>query len=156
TWHLGAPARRLADDGIVSYIPARASSVPALLAAWTPDVALIRVSPPDARGWCSLGPGLSYVPALVRAARCVVAEVDPNLPRPCGEADVHVDEIAVRPDAEDGGAAYPSRDLSAAPTTAAIAGHIVPLLPADPTIQIGIGAIPEAVVSALIDVRANG
>src|SRR5687767_660788 len=55
TWHVTSAVRPLVRSGQVDYVPARASDVPALVADWC-QVLLVRVSPPDRAGYCSLGP----------------------------------------------------------------------------------------------------
>ncbi len=58
-----------------------------------PDVYLVPISPPDAHGYCSFGPGVWFSNLLVRGAKCVIAEVHPEFIRTGGDNFVHVDEI---------------------------------------------------------------
>ena len=58
-----------------------------------PDVYLVPVSPPDALGFCSYGPGVWFSGTLVRNAKTVIAEIQPHFIRTGGENHVHVDEI---------------------------------------------------------------
>ncbi|WP_131741668.1 hypothetical protein [Actinomadura roseirufa] len=89
TWQLPKAARRAAADGLVDYVPMRASEVPLSLRSGF-DCALVRVSAPDRRGYCSYGPSLAYTREAVAASRAVIAEIDPALPRTYGDTSVHV------------------------------------------------------------------
>lgn len=147
TWHVMAPVRDLVADGRAGFVPARASRLAALLERWQVDAALVRVTPPDELGMCSLGPSVSYGMAAVASARIVIAEVDPTLPRTHGDSSVHVscfDSLV-----ETASAVPEYRSAKPNPTSTAIAERVLDLLPAEPTLQIGIGAIPETLVRSL-------
>src|SRR5277367_5755606 len=77
TWHVMPPVRDLVASGQVEYVPARASQLASMLRRWRPDAAIVRVSPPDAAGYCSLGASVSYGQAALDVARHRIAEVDP-------------------------------------------------------------------------------
>jgi 4-hydroxybutyrate CoA-transferase len=149
TWHVRGELRDLLASGAADLVPVRASEVPALVAAWRPDVALVRVSSPDRHGYVSLGPSVAYTPTAVRAARLVIAEVDEALPRTWGGSMVHVSDIDVLVDAEDPTPEY--RAGTPDETSARIAAFVLDLLPRDPVLQMGIGGVPEALTIALRD-----
>ena len=123
--------------------------MPAFLASRPPDVALVRVTPPDRHGWCSVGPSVSYIHAALDHATVRIAEVDPALPRTCGQSMVHVDQLDVLVEATEPLPVYDAATPN--PVSDAIAGHIMPLLPDWPLLQLGIGAVPEALVAGLAD-----
>ena len=147
SWHLAGPARRLAAEGLVDYVACRASDVPALVGAGV-DVALVRVSPPDSDGRCGLGPSGSYGRALVAGAALVIGEVDEAFPRTCGpETTVHVSQIDHLVESDTPTPTYgPSRT---GPETARIVRTVLDLLPLGAAVQVGIGAVPEAVAGEL-------
>lgn len=147
TWHVMGPIRDLVASGAVGYVPARASEIPGLLDEWSVDVALVRVSPPAPDGSYSLGPSVSYPLEAVRRARVVLAEVDPALPRTCGDSMVPADAITALVPSETPTPAYRPAVTGAEGT--AIAEQVAALLPNDPVLQVGIGAVPEALVSIL-------
>jgi 4-hydroxybutyrate CoA-transferase len=151
TWHVMAPVRGLVADGTVGYVPARASRLAGLLRRWKTGAALVRVSPPDLHGYCSLGPSVGYSAAALRtaAAGTLIAEVDPGVPRTCGESYVHVSVFDSLVESTAPMPHYSSAKPN--PTSTRIAGHVLGLLPKDPTLQIGIGAIPETLVRSLKD-----
>jgi 4-hydroxybutyrate CoA-transferase len=154
TWHVMPPIRRLVAEGTVGFYPVRASQVPRLLGDLAVDTALVRVSPPDRHGFCSLGPSVSYPRGAIRRARTVIAEIDPSVPRTRGESEVHLDEIDLAIDSQVPMPEY--RRATADEVSRSIARHLVELLPENPTIQIGIGGIPEAFADQLLADRAGG
>lgn len=147
SWQLSASGRPLADAGAADYVPARPRDVLAAVRRGA-DVALVRVTPPDRHGRCSLGPSASYGRELVEHAAVRIAEIDPTLPRTLGEDvtvpydafDAVVDSLDVTPTL----AAAP-----ASPLTDAIARQVVGQLGDGCTLQLGIGAVPDAVARAL-------
>jgi acyl-CoA hydrolase len=154
TWHPTAALARQLERGTAEYIPLRASAVPAHLRLWSPDAALVRVSPPDNHGWCSLGPSASYGRAALASARVRIAEIDPAVPRTWGNTAVHVSCFDTLAEATTLMPVYtPARQTA---VTRAIAAHILELLPADPVLQLGIGTVPEALVEALAEAEVGG
>lgn len=149
TWHVNGPLRARVGDGVVEYVPARASQVAELMAVWDVDVTLIRVSAADADGFHSLGPTASYAPAAMRASSVVIAEIDPAVPRTFG-AEVHASQITAFVDSEQPMPEY--RMATTDPVSAEIARRVVALLPERPILQLGIGAIPEALTAGLAEV----
>lgn len=153
TWHPYGPARAALSPGRVDYVPARASAVPGLLDQWDTSVALVRVSPPDRNGWCSLGPSASYVCHAVERAALVIAEVDPHTPRTTGDSMLHVTQLDVLVDADTPPCEFPAavRDE----VSDRVAAHVLDLLPPEPTLQLGIGAVPEAITAFLAESDAG-
>lgn len=148
TWQPGGTTRELAEAGLIDYIPLRAGDVPAHLSSHV-DVALIRVSPPDNRGVCSLGASASYGRALIDAAARVIAEVDDDFPFTYGDVQVSLDEIDTMVASD---APTPQYRAAAAHETArAIARHLTPRLPEDAVLQVGIGAVPETIAASVIE-----
>ena len=147
TWHVTGPGRDLVRAGHADYVPVRAFDVPRLVAATT-DVLLLRVTPPDGRGYCSFGPSATYTRVALDAARLVIAEVDESLPRTWGDTAVHVSELDHLVEADTPTCTF-TRGEDGGEATAAIASSVVDLLPQHPTVQLGIGAVPEAIAAAL-------
>ncbi len=147
TWHVMAPVRGLVADGTVGYLPIRASRLAGALAARGVDAALVRVTPPDRNGYCSLGPSASYGLDILRLAGVRIGEVDPALPWTSGRTVVSVSMFDALVETTEPSPEYRSGTADA--SSLRIADHVLGLLPRDPTIQIGIGAIPESVVAAL-------
>jgi acyl-CoA hydrolase len=146
TWHVPAAARKLATAGVVEYAPMRASEVVASFGRGF-DYALIRVAPPDARGYCSFGPSLTYTREAVGAARTVIAEVDPALPRTYGDTAIHVSHFDEVIDATDPMCEYGLAEVT--DRVRRVAARVAALLSPDQVLQLGIGSIPEAIPALL-------
>jgi acyl-CoA hydrolase len=95
TFFVGSEVRHLAGSGQLDYVPISLEEVPELLTSGRLriDVALLQVSPPDARGYVSLGVSVDLAPAVLSVARSVIAEVNPAMPRTHGESFVHLDRF---------------------------------------------------------------
>ena len=133
------------------YLPCRLSLVPRLLAtALPPDVVLVHASAP-AGGTVSLGTEVNVLPAAIEAVRArgglVVAQLNPQMPYTYGDAVLSDDLIDYAIEAHD---VLPSPDAPPpTDTSAAIAERVAALVPDEATLQLGIGAVPDAVLAAL-------
>ena len=154
TWHVAGAMAELVGDHRAEYIPARLSEVPHLLASWNLDVAIVRVTPPDRFGFCNVGPSPSYSVPAIEQVSLVIGEIDETLPRTLGQSTVHVSRFAAFVEAQQPTPEY----HSSAPDAVArrIAAYVLDLLPERPTLQMGIGSIPEAVTEALGEAGATG
>lgn len=148
TWHVTPASRPLVADGLADHLPLRLSDVPSALEHLAIDVALVRVSPPDADGMVSLGPSMSYSRAAVGIADLVIAEVDPSLPRTNGPTRLHIDRIAALVASDRPTPVYHAREPDE--DALRIADHLMALLPESPTLQLGIGQVPEAIADTLL------
>jgi acyl-CoA hydrolase len=146
---IGANVRDAVATGEADYTPVFLSEVPALFrkGVLPLDVALVHVSPPDRHGYCSLGVSVDATRAAVQAARFVVAQVNPRMPRTHGDGLLHINEINYGVETNDELPEVPPHRLSEAET--AIGRHCAGLVEDGATLQMGIGAIPDAVLAAL-------
>ncbi|MFL6138728.1 MAG: acetyl-CoA hydrolase/transferase family protein [Frankiaceae bacterium] len=133
------------------YVPARLSLVPRLFSTTCPpDVVVVRTSTPRS-GRVSLGTEVNILPAAIEVARSrgalVVAQLDANMPYTYGDGELDVDDIdlAVAVDEALLSPAHRAPD----PTAIEIADRVAALVPDAATLQLGIGAVPDAVLSAL-------
>lgn len=112
------------------------------------DVALVHVSPPDSHGFCSLGVSVDVARSAVRNARIVIAQVNPNMPRTHGDGQVHVSRFAALVEVDD---PLPEVDHTGQIGTNEdrIGQHIASLVENGSTLQMGIGAIPDAALRCL-------
>ncbi len=148
---VGKNVRDAVARGQADYVPVFLSEVPALFRnrAMPLDVALISVSPPDKHGFCSLGVSVDASRAAAQSARTVVAQVNAAMPRSHGDGLIHVDDIDLAVEE-----AAPIFEVSQAKTgelERTIGGFVASLVEDGATLQLGIGAIPEAVLAALTD-----
>jgi acyl-CoA hydrolase len=142
--------RQAVNDGSADFIPAFLSDIPDFFnkGILPIDVALIQVSPPDQHGYCSLGVSVDIARSAVNTARFVIAQVNPNVPRTHGDSFVHVSHFTHLVYQE---AALPQINYGAEVGEAEkkIGRYIAGLIDDGSTLQLGIGTIPDAVLSAL-------
>jgi acyl-CoA hydrolase len=134
-------------------LPCRLSLVPALLRTTTaPDVVLVTVSAPR-DGTVSLGVQVNILPAAIETAHTrgglVIAQINRSMPYTYGDAVLDVEDIdfAIEIDA-------PLPEPSSRPlddVAHLIAEQVAPLIPPAPTLQLGIGGVPDAVLVALLE-----
>jgi len=151
TWQCAPPIRQHLKKGTVKYIPMRqgdAVKVFSRSGPWPLDVAMIQVCPPDAAGYCSLGVSIGHSLPLAREAKLVIAEVNQQMPRVLGRGFIHVSEIDYLVESDRPLLEYPSGE-PAGDKEKTIARHAAALIPDQATLQIGIGSIPEAILSEL-------
>lgn len=143
--------RRLANVGKLDIVPCHISSIGPLIAQGriACDIALIQVSRANERGEHSFGLISDYVRAAIAKASVVIAEVNARVPwTPC-ETPIRTDEIDV--------CVHTDCALIQVPAAAIgdrerqIAAHVAGEIPDGATLQIGIGAIPEAVITSLVN-----
>jgi 4-hydroxybutyrate CoA-transferase len=151
----GGKVRQAVDEGRADYLPCFFGAVPALLGDAVPvDVALVSVSPPDVNGMCSLGVSVDYAKKAVEAARTVIAEVNPSMPRLRGDCFVHVSDLDYMVWVDQ---PIPELPRAAASEEERLAGeHVAELVEDGACLQLGIGALPEVVCSRLTDRRDLG
>jgi len=148
--------RGIIQEGFGDYTPIFLSDIPRLFSTGRLplDVALIQVTPPDERGFCSLGISVDIVLSAARNARLVIAEVNPQMPRTQGESSLHVYDLDVlvpvdRPPIE---VTPPACDE----VTRKIGQYIAALVEDHSTVEFGIGQIPQSVVEFLKDKKNLG
>jgi 4-hydroxybutyrate CoA-transferase len=158
TMFISANVRKAVHEG-------RADFTPVLLSEFTLlfknkilpiDVALIHCSPPDEHGFCSLGIEVGLTKSPAESAKIIIAEVNQQMPRTLGDSFIHVSRLnhIVPVDYE-----LPEMlmsDTETDPDTERMAGYIAELIPDGATIQMGIGAIPDAVLKYLFDKKDLG
>jgi len=153
---VGPNVRRAVNEARADYLPVFLSEVPRLFREriLPLDVALVQVSPPDRHGFCSLGVSVDVSRAAVQTAKVVIAQVNRRMPRTHGDGLIHVDQIHRLVEGDDEIhelAAQPLGDLERA-----IGRHCAELVDDGATLQLGIGAIPQATLAALRDHQRLG
>lgn len=114
------------------------------------DVALIQVSPPDDFGWMSLGISVDVTLAAAAAARHVIVQVNPRMPRVLGQSFIHVNDVEFIVEHEEPLVAVtPSAPQSRSDVPAQIGRHIARLIEDGATLQIGLDAASQATMQAL-------
>lgn len=153
---VGANVRGAVHSGRADYIPVFLSEIPALFRRGFLgiDVAMIHVSPPDKHGFCSLGISVDIARAAVDCAKLVIAQINLQMPRTIGDALVHINDIHALVESDEPLIEAPIPPISA--VEQAIGRNIAELIEDGATLQMGIGAIPNAVLSALTDHKDLG
>jgi len=153
---VGANVRKAINEGRGDYVPVFLSEVPYLFRhnILPIDVALIHVSPPDKHGYCSLGVSVEATVAAVQMAQHVVAQVNPKMPRTLGDGLIHVEEINAMVEVDDD---LPEQ-IVPEPDEAElqIGKYCAELIDDGATLQMGIGAIPNAVLKSLTNHKNLG
>jgi len=150
TWHMSPRLAEAAARGDVDFVPARYFDTVSLFAAggpWAPDAVLVHTAPPDRGGYLSLGVSVSYALSAARRAPLVIAQVNPRMPRTLGNAFVHRSQVDVWAEVDHALLEYPPTPVGEIERR--IAGHVAELIPDGATVQVGVGAIPQAVMEAL-------
>jgi acyl-CoA hydrolase len=153
---IGANLRKAVQEGRADYVPVFLSEIPALFrnGEIKIDYALIHVSPPDEHGYCSLGVSVDIAPAVLETATCIIAQVNPNMPRTHGGAFIHISRISALVEVNDDLPAISREETD--PVTRDIAKHVASLIEDGATLQMGIGKIPDAVLNMLGNHRKLG
>ncbi|GAA4445149.1 acetyl-CoA hydrolase/transferase C-terminal domain-containing protein [Pontibacter saemangeumensis] len=154
---VSANVRDAVNCGRGDYVPIFLSEIPHLFRSGILplDVAIVHVSPPDKHGYCSLGVSVDVTREAVVSAKHVIAQVNPRMPRTHGDGLIHVRrfDVLVEVDEE-----LPEVDYSARITSTEekIAHYIAEMVEDGATLQMGIGAIPDAVLGSLTNHKELG
>jgi len=153
---ISANVRPAVWEGRADYTPIFLSEIPDLfkLGRFPLDVALIHVTPPDEHGFCSFGVSVDITKPAAEAARIVIAEVNPQMPRTLGDCFIHVDEIDCI--VENDAPIYEFVTPGPSEVTQRIAKNVADLIEDGSTIQVGYGGIPNALLSYLKEKKDLG
>jgi 4-hydroxybutyrate CoA-transferase len=148
--------RGAVQQGKADFTPVFLHEIPRLFSeGYLPiDVALISVSPPDQHGYCSFGVEVGVTKPAVESAKVVIAEINPHMPRVWGNSFIHLSQITWCVPVD-----YPLPEWpqgAPSPLYKQIGSYIADLIDDGDTLQMGIGAIPDAVLSFLGDKRDLG
>jgi acetyl-CoA hydrolase len=141
--------RAAVNEGRADFTPVFLGEVPKLFKSGllTPDVALVHVSPPDEHGFCSFGIEVGMTKPIAQSAKVVIAEMNPRMPRTLGDSFIHLSKIDHIVPVDYSLPEIRMGDTSE--TVQRIADHVAGLIPDGATLQTGIGAIPDAVLTRL-------
>ncbi|MBP3383764.1 MAG: acetyl-CoA hydrolase/transferase family protein [Tidjanibacter sp.] len=149
SFFVGGNVRKVTQSGYADYIPIFLSETQKLYRAGVLpcNVAMIQVSPVDAHGYVSLGTSVDATLAAIECADYVLAVVNKYVPRAFGDAFIHISEIDFF--VEDNQPLMEGHIAEITETDAAIGRHCAALIEDGACLQMGIGAIPNAVLSQL-------
>jgi acetyl-CoA hydrolase len=145
--------RKAINEGRADFTPVLLSEFPLLFknGVLPIDVALVHISPPDRHGYCTMGIENGLTHSAAEAARIVIAEVNQQMPRVHGDTLIHVRDLDYIIPVD-----YPLAELQmneegCNDTCSRIACYIAERIPDGATLQTGIGAVPDTVLSFLKD-----
>ncbi|NWG34313.1 MAG: acetyl-CoA hydrolase/transferase family protein [Chloroflexi bacterium] len=143
--------RQAVHEGRADFTPVLLSEFPLLFkrGLLPLDVAIIHVSLPDEHGFCSLGVEVGLTKSPAEAAKVIIAEVNQQMPRTLGDSFIHVSRLNYIVPVDYPIVEMPMTDEGNTDVVEKIAGHISELIPDGATMQLGIGAIPDAVLKYL-------
>ena len=158
TMFISANVRKAVQDGRADFTPVLLSEFPLLFKnkILPLDAVLIHVSPPDEHGFCSLGVEVGLTKTPAESAKIVIAEVNEKMPRTLGDTFIHVSRLNYVVPVDYPIPEMPMSDEGDRETVEKIAGHIADLIPDGATMQMGIGAIPDAVLNFLFNKKDLG
>ncbi len=152
-YFIGTNVRNEVKEGRADFTPIFLSEIPWLIKSRKVDVALIQVSPPDKTGFCSFGSGVECTKAATEVARYIIAQVNPNAPRVYGDSFIHISKIDYCVEVD-----VPLNELPMVDEKSSqeekdvfkkIGENVAELVEDGATLQLGIGAVPDAVLSHL-------
>ena len=158
TMFISGNIRSAVQSGRADFTPVLLSEFPLLFKnGHLPlDVALIHVSIPDEHGFCSLGVEVGLTKTAAESAKIIIAEVNEQMPRTLGDAFIHISRINHIVPVDYEIAEMSMGNGKPSPEIEKIAEYIAELIPDEATMQMGIGAVPDAVLKFLYDKKDLG
>lgn len=152
----GATTREAIAEGRADFTPCFFTEVPKMFKDGTlpVDVAMIKLSTPDEHGYCSFGVSNDYTKPAAEAAKIVIAELNDKMPRTFGDSFIHISEIDYIVETSDD--IIELKPPKIGEVEKAIGENCAKLIEDGSTLQLGIGAIPDAVLLFLKDKKDLG
>ena len=150
SWYFSGLERKMYDRGLAHHIPMNFGEAPDTYRRLIDvDVAVLKTAPMDEHGFFNFGPSVTYHKAISEKARTMIVETDASVPYVFGsENAVHINDVEFVLDA--GASAMPELKYPAANAVdQKVAELIAPEIPSGACVQIGIGAMPNAVCELL-------
>lgn len=146
---VGGNVRKFVNEFRGDYVPIFLSEIHLLFRRniLPLDVAFIQVSPPDKHGFCSLGVSVDVTLPAIEMAKTVIAQINPRVPRSHGDGIIHIDRIHFAIEVDRPIHEHEPSEISEVERQ--IGGHVASLIEDGATLQMGIGNIPNAVLSNL-------
>ncbi len=158
TMFISANIRKAVQEGRADFTPVFLSEFPLLFknGILPLDVALVHLSPPDEHGFCSFGVEVGLTKTPAESSKIIIAEINEQMPRTLGDSFIHVSRLDYIVPVN-----YPIAEMVMGAkgdpqVVEKIASNIADLIPDGATMQMGIGAIPDAVLRYLHDKKDLG
>ena len=152
----GGATREAIACGRADFTPCFFSKIPELFKKGyiSVDVAIVQVSAPDEHGYCSFGVSVDYTKTAAECAKVVIAEVNSKMPRTMGDSFIHISDIDYI--VEVSHEIIELKPPKIGDIEKAIGEYCASLVEDGSTLQLGIGAIPDAVLLFLKDKKDLG
>lgn len=148
SWHIAGEQRALVSEGLIDYLPGRLLDLPVTVLPRATHV-LLRTTPPDAHGFVNAGPSTTYLDSVLESGAAVIAEVSDVVPTTFGRSPIPVSRLTAMVESH---APQPTYEPAPGdPVSDQIAANVLSLLPRGATVQLGIGAVPEALARTLAE-----
>lgn len=155
SWFTQAPARKAINAGFADVMPAYYRDIPNIFREYVKaEVMIAMVSPMDKHGYFSTGLDGSASEALIEDAKIIILEVNKKMPRSLSSPQIHISQVSGLFESDKPLMTLPPSTIDE--TSAKIGGFIAEEIPNGATIQLGIGAVPDAVGAALKDKKHLG
>ncbi|MGB3075011.1 MAG: acetyl-CoA hydrolase/transferase C-terminal domain-containing protein, partial [Chitinophagales bacterium] len=157
TMFVSDPVRKAVNEGRGDFIPVFLSEIPELFRrnVLPLDVAIVQVSPPDNKGFCSMGVSVDIARTAVHTAKYVIAQINPQVPRTHGDGFMHLNSFNAMVWVDE-----PLHEVNFGSQITddemKIGAHVSDLVIDRSTLQLGIGTIPDAVCRCLHDHKDLG
>ena len=153
---VGGNVRKAVNTNQGDYIPIFLSEIHLLFRRdiLPVDVAVVQVSPPDSHGYCSLGVSVDIVIPAIQKAKKVIAQVNPHVPRTHGDGIIHKNNIDLAIETNEPIHQHPMGEIS--DLEHQIGKNVAELIDDGATLQLGIGNIPNAVLTNLMNHKRLG
>ncbi len=153
---VGGNVRKAVNTNQGDYIPIFLSEIHLLFRRniLPLDIAVVQVSPPDIHGYCSLGVSVDIVIPAIQKAKKVIAQINPQVPRTHGDGIIHINKIDLAIEVDEPIHMAPMTGIS--PIEHEIGRHVAGLIEDGATLQLGIGNIPNAVLTNLTNHKKLG
>lgn len=152
-FYVGQDILALAGSGQIEYVPVSLPDVPGLFRneRIPLDIAMVQVAPPDPDGSCSLGISVDITRSAALAARTVIAEINPAMPRTRGDSRIPVDRIDYFVPVDTPVIEYLHEPADG--VAEQIARYVARLIDDRSTLQVGLGRVPNQMLSHLTNRR---
>lgn len=148
SWFSQGPARKAINAGFADVMPAYYRDIPGLFQEYIrPEILVATVSPMDKHGYFSTGCDGSISAGLLSTAKVILLEVNAKMPRSLTAPQIHISQVSALWENEQPLLCLPSTKIDE--VSAKIGDYIAEEIPNGATLQLGIGAIPDAVGLAL-------
>jgi 4-hydroxybutyrate CoA-transferase len=158
TMFISANIRKAVQEGRADFTPVLLSEFPLLFKRkiLPVDAALIHISPPDEHGFCSYGIEVGLTKSIADSADIIIAEVNQQMPRTLGDSFIHVSKLDYIVPVDYQLPELPMGEEGPSDIIESIAKFAASLIPDGATMQLGIGAIPDAVLKHLFEKKDLG